>query len=444
MRISVKITEIFADEVRKLQNLHTMAKLTICVRENETLAIGQRYKVFLRVTHNGRTCYAETGVSVGTSIVKGKVIVNLKYGVVLPQEPGSDILNADLLQLLRKAQNTLDNLRNPSSLSCKGVLAALQNDEVYCIDHKLSCVCDDYCRRLERDGRASYASMIRVTVADWLECYKDMRIERITAGMITEFKRFLSEKQKNGKNFSEATIYKKLSHLKVLINHGRSKGIKFETNPFYGVRIPRSDADYSVIDPDLFSKWKGADIPEGTARIVHDMWMLTFYLCGANFCDIYGADLSGPVFSFSRQKIRHTLQTRLTTHIPIIPEARRIIDKYIGKDGRLHFHFEQKDSKSIIRYLGHYLRKLREPMNLPSYFRFTTARDTFAQYCMELMYPDAITDYLLGHSANSRGVMSYYSKMPPKIAEKYILRVVDYALHPERYEDYIEQRMFGM
>ena len=80
-----------------------MAKLTICVRENETLAIGQRYKVFLRVTHNGRTCYAETGVSVGTSLVKGKVIVNLKYGVVLPQEPGSDILNADLLQLLRKA-----------------------------------------------------------------------------------------------------------------------------------------------------------------------------------------------------------------------------------------------------------------------------------------------------------------------------------------------------
>lgn len=83
-------------------------------------------------------------------------------------------------------------------------------------------------------------------------------------------------------------------------------------------------------------------------------------------------------------------------------------------------------------------------MNLPPYFRFTTARDTFAQYCMELMYPDAITDYLLGHGANSRGVMSYYSKMPPKIAEKYILRVVDYALHPERYEYYIEQRMFGM
>lgn len=147
-------------------------------------------------------------MSIGTSIVKGKVIVNLKYGVVLPQEPGSDILNADLLQLLRKAQNTLDNLRNPSSLSCKGVLAALRNDEVNCIDHKLSCVCDDYCRGLERDGRASYASMIRLTVADWMECYKDMRIERITAGMITEFKRFLSEKQKTGKIFQRPRFTK--------------------------------------------------------------------------------------------------------------------------------------------------------------------------------------------------------------------------------------------
>lgn len=421
-----------------------MAKLSFVTREKGTLQLGQRIKVLMRLTHCTKVAYIDTGLTVGTSVEKGKVVVNLVRGIVTPREHGYTVMNADLTRMLHRAERTLNGIRNPCLMDIHDVVKILRNDDIGCLAHNINAIAEDYVNRLLKEGRKTYAEMIVVSVRDWTEFFGDSRVENITPEMVIRWREYLRTIERCGKKLSEATINKKLQHIKTLVTHAKTRGIIIDIHPFTGVKIPRSDADYSVVESKTFIRWTAMVMPPDTREVVHDMWMLTFYLCGANFCDIYNADLSGELFSFSRQKIKGVLQKRLVTHIPIIPQARRIINKYIGEDGRLHFHFAQTDARGVLCNLGHAMRKMRSQYGLPSDFKLSTARDTFAQYCMELLIPDNVTDYLLGHSGNKRGVMSYYSKMPPKIAEKYILRVVDYALHPERYEEYIERQMFNM
>lgn len=419
-----------------------MARFSMIWRENRNISLGQRVKIMLRITHLTKVAYIDTGLTVGTSMERGKVVVNLVKGIVTAQEPGYTVLNADLTLMLHRAERTIASLRNPNNISIDELVQILKAEDIGCIGHNLSAVAGNYIARLREDGRDSYADMMAVSMRDWIELFGDTRIECISSAMVLRWREYLRKLERNGRQLSDATVNKKLQHLKTFVSHAKAKGIAIDLSPFAGVKIPRSDADYSVVDSSTFCRWKSLILPPDSRKVVHDMWMLTFYLCGANFCDIYAADLSGDLFSFSRQKIRGVVQKRTVTHIPIIPQAREIIDRYIGEDGRLHFHFAQADAKAVVHNLGHILRKMRAEYGLPDDFKLSTARDTFAQYCMELLIPDAVTDYLLGHSANRRGVMSYYSKLPPKIAEKYILRVVDYAVHPERYDDYIEEQMF--
>lgn len=419
-----------------------MARLSFITREKNGISLGQRAKILLRLTHLQKVAYIDTGLTVGTSMERGKVAVNLVKGIVTAKEPGYSTMNTDLTKMLHRAERTLASLKNPNCFTIDELVQILKAGDIGCIGHTITEVANDYISRLREEHRHSYADMMHVSLKDWLELFGNTRVENIAPTMVVRWREWLRQITKSGKTLSEATINKKLQHLKTFLSHAKSRGIVLEMNPFCGVKIPRSDADYSVVDSETFKRWMSLVLPPGSRRVVHDMWMLTFYLCGANFCDIYNADLSGELFSFSRQKIRSVVHKRTVTHIPIIPQAREIIDKYIGDDGKLHFHFRQTDAKDVVHTLAHTLRKMREEYRLPDSFKLSTARDTFAQYCMELLIPDTVTDYLLGHSANKRGVMSYYSKLPPKIAEKYLTRVVDYAFHPEKYEDFIEEQMF--
>ena len=59
----------------------------------------------------------------------------------------------------------------------------------------------------------------------------------------------------------------------------------------------------------------------------------------------------------------------------------------------------------------------------------------------EIGVPDAVIDYCLGHSDRGRGVLRYYTKIRQKQANIAIQRVIDYAIHPESYKDYVDMRM---
>lgn len=65
------------------------------------------------------------------------------------------------------------------------------------------------------------------------------------------------------------------------------------------------------------------------------MLLLSFYLCGINLKDLLSVNLSSDILSFERTKTLHAKTGKANITIPIHPEARAIINKYINKKGML-------------------------------------------------------------------------------------------------------------
>ena len=155
--------------------------------------------------------------------------------------------------------------------------------------------------------------------------------------------------------------------------------------------------------------------------------MLSFYLGGINFADIHQGDFSSETFKYNRKKSSRKLSEEIV--IPILPEARAIINKYIKNERlELGYNFTYRNLQS---YINRELKKIGNSLNIKG-ICFYSARKSFAQYASELGIPDSVIDYLLGHSDKNRGIIRYYTKVRYKQAEIALKRVVDYVNNPDR------------
>jgi len=109
------------------------------------------------------------------------------------------------------------------------------------------------------------------------------------------------------------------------------------------------------------------------------------------------------------------------------------------RNGKLDFRYKFS-YPNFSRYVTRSLQSLAKDLGIEDKIIFYSARKSFAQYASEIGIPDAIIDYCLGHSSNSRGIIRYYTKIRQKQAEIAINRVIDYVNNPSKYEEYINMR----
>ena len=112
--------------------------------------------------------------------------------------------------------------------------------------------------------------------------------------------------------------------------------IKCEIHPFAYTKIPTPnirELDISISD---FIKIRDTDVSQSKRyTIAKDMFLLSFYIGGANLADIIQMDFSGNEVDYMRKKSSEHRRRDRVTRIPIQLEARVIINKYIGEGGLL-------------------------------------------------------------------------------------------------------------
>lgn len=126
--------------------------------------------------------------------------------------------------------------------------------------------------------------------------------------------------------------------------------------------------------------------------------------------------------------------------LTIQPEASAIINKYMAKNGRLKFDYKYSDV-NLQRYINQCLKLLASELGIHGCVSFYSARKSFAQMAAELGISDAVIDYCLGHSDRNRGTIRFYTKVRQKQADIAVRRVIDYALNPSHFQEYIDLRM---
>ena len=167
---------------------------------------------------------------------------------------------------------------------------------------------------------------------------------------------------------------------------------------------------------------------------MRDIWLLTFFLGGANIVDILGYNFKGKsIMKYQRTKTKNTKKESGWTVFDIQPEAQAIIKKYITRTGKLKFG-KLTSKSSISQLFERDNDKYMAELGIEKNFILMAARKTFFQIGFDNKESTDILDYCVGHARSKRMAMNY-AMVKPEMASACMRRVFDVALGQESAPD---------
>lgn len=265
----------------------------------------------------------------------------------------------------------------------------------------------------------------------WLREYTPFRTQRRPGDYE---KRYMPEKRHPRKNaYSQDTIATFLSNLKTVINYMIDEGhVKYEVHPFARITIKRGNTRANILSAESMKKIKDYQTKNPRYIECKDMFLLQFYLGGPNMADMKQMDFRQDKISYERQKITSKTAGKAVVTIPVIPRARKIIEKYINRETGSLTNLESKRTSQLTSEYNYFIKCIAKELNIDEYITFTSARKCFAQTAMNLGFSDNYINYLLGHSmSKARGMLDPYSKVEKEIAAEIIKVIAAFIDNPE-------------
>ena len=225
-----------------------------------------------------------------------------------------------------------------------------------------------------------------------------------------------------GEGKGEATRFKVESYVRATYKEGlRRKMCSRDADPFLDYRIePVPEHDIETISRKQMHALMTADLSKrpGLQR-AKDMLLGSFYLCGANFQDMYDLPM-GDEAIFVRKKVDK--RTQKHTRIRVEPELGEIVSRYAA-DGRM-FGFEA-GCRSLHYRLDDNFRELSKAVGFK--VNFAIIRRTWATLAAEIECPDTVINHSMGHivrTVNAR----FYERYDWSRTAKWNRKVIDYVL----------------
>ena len=436
----------------------TTFKRVIAHRQKESLSAKSRMAVFVRVGHKSLYDYIKTDVTIGCHVVRGKVYPNWHEEMVTHQEEGWIEKNTELERIVNLLKVRMQRVTNLGGISCKQLCEILQSED---IDKGTPLLLSEVLRMYVEDKTGSvseaYLKMVRSAVERFCDWQGDVFVQKVTPRVMVEYDKYLhkvtklvqvkgaatsyrvAKRESSRTKLSEAQINKEKSQLKAVLNWCVKQDLcSFEDDLFKNVVIPRSCSRDCSVGHDEVLTLMSADL-DGNMALVRDIWLLSFYMGGMNWCDMRDVSWGEDVITFERSKTRGRGKVQGRTKLPVCAEAREILIRRCNKRGKFLLPWKCKKEDQI-RMIGKNMVKLRKLLHLPESFSFYSARHTFAQMALECGICDAVVDYILSHTSN-RGVISYYSTITPKMAGMAMARVREYLVNPAKFD---EQMLAGL
>ena len=347
------------------------------------------------------------------------------------------ILNAKLKFALSKYKERLNGIENSDTYTAMQLKQILS--QVDSVTQDAMTFTDFFRKRIteiKNEGRENYAKMHEETLRIFLLSEGEVPFVIMNNITVEHFDAYMKRK-----GYSDGNRNIRLSHIKARVNEAIKYGlIKCEKHPFAYTKLPSSepkDLDVSIVD---FIKIAKADTSQSKRlTLAKNMFLLSFYIGGANLADIVQMDFSGMEISYMRQKSKEHKKKDRITRLSIPQEAREIINKYIGENGLLNLGYKFS-YENLCRYINSCLKKLAKELGIRKNISFYSARKTFAQFASEIAIPYPIIEYCLGHSVKTGITINSYVKVKPQQADAAIKRVIEYTQHPEVFEDFINLR----
>lgn len=233
----------------------------------------------------------------------------------------------------------------------------------------------------KEEGRESYARMNEETIRIFTIAEGDVPIPAINTIMIEHFKKWMMRK-----GYANGNIGLRLTHLKARINELIKAGIlKQDVHPFAYTKIPTAEPKECDLTIEEFQRIRNTELEGKRISLGKDMLLLSFYLCGINLKDLLSVNLSSDILSFERTKTLHAKTGKANITIPIHPEARAIINKYINKKGMLDLGYSYTYS-NLQKYINLCMRELKDRLGIKQTLCFYSARKLLLNLHQNLAY----------------------------------------------------------
>ncbi|TKC62419.1 recombinase [Pedobacter hiemivivus] len=208
----------------------------------------------------------------------------------------------------------------------------------------------------KRKGSAHNFNTVINSLCDYFR-RPSVPIEEINSNMLFSYEKYLKSTRKivrpgqNGqdvetteKGLSKGGLYNHMRDLRTIFNEARRcyNNIDFgliviKHYPFETYKLgsaPKTQKRCHTIEQ-VRKIRDSKPVPGSRAELARDLYMLSFYMCGANAVDIYNhLDLITPKstrWDYNRSKTAEIREDNAFISVKIIPEAKKIIRKYLGK-----------------------------------------------------------------------------------------------------------------
>ena len=427
---------------------------SICLRLDERTEKNNMYQVRIRISHGRMSAWHPTGVWVEQKCFKNDSLydpIDRRAYMYLTKKE-------QLAVMVRKYDEAVFELTRADcgEETLANMTATELRDYVFGSKQRAKKTARQMVQsRTKRTARQVVQSRSKTTMAaaasdflDWFQKYGDMRntantrkhfeyiwrllyeyihvrnmrtltFTDITYERLTDIKQWIKSTGRG-----EATRFKAESYIRAAYREGiRMKYVDRSADPFFDYRIEKiPERDIVTVGAAELRRLMDLSLDghPGLQRS-RDMLLASFYLCGANFWDMWQMPRAenGEV-AFVRSKV--SLKTQKKVHIRVEPELDAILTKYAGTDTLLHF---DGDFDNVRRNIIRGAKSLGDMLGFP--LGFTVIRRTWATIAGQLECPDRVIDKSMGHM-DSTVTGRYYEQYDWSRTAKWNRRIIDHVM----------------
>lgn len=387
-----------------------MTTLKLAVVPAKVLKSG-KHKIRIAIGHKQETRYLVTRFVIDSpSQFRDGQIVDAPY---------ASHINMKLRNLLNIYQEALDKI-NTNSYTCSQIAEYLSNyREGTC---PFTDIANEYIGGMIKEGRKSTAELYQKTADYFLDSVgHDSMLEGITPRTIKDFDLYLKQR-----NFSPATRGTHMAHLKAIINYAiKYRKVSYEAHPFEFYEKPDCSVRELDISVDEVRLIRDAEVTEKSLCMARDLFMLSYYLGGINLIDLMQINFKGKdTIEYIREKSKNTKKGDKKISFTIPDEAKPIIKKWMGKNGKLNFGYKLSYD-NFRKYVTKEIIRLADRIGIEKHVVYYSARKSFVQHGFELGIPLETLEYCIGQSMKTNRPIFNYVKIMRKHADEAIRKILD-------------------
>ena len=387
-----------------------MTTLKLAVVPAKVLKSG-KHKIRIAIGHKQETRYLVTRFVIDShSQFRDGQVVDAPY---------ASHINMKLRNLLNTYQEALDKI-NTNSYTCSQIAEYLSNyREGTC---PFTDIANEYIGGMIKEGRKSTAQLYQKTTDYFLDSVgHDSMLEGITPRTIKDFDLYLKQR-----NFSPATRGTHMAHLKAIINYAiKYRKVSYEAHPFEFYEKPDCSVRELDISVDEIRLIRDAEVTEKSLCMARDLFMLSYYLGGINLIDLMQINFKGKdTIEYIREKSKNTKKGDKKISFTIPDEAKPIIKKWMGKNGKLNFGYKLSYD-NFRKYVTKEIIRLADRIGIEKHVVYYSARKSFVQHGFELGIPLETLEYCIGQSMKANRPIFNYVKIMRKHADEAIRKILD-------------------